>query len=123
SGKMTVDSSNKLWIFTKTNINYFTVGKLSTKPKLNTIPIPSSLTNSMLGYENISHLSENRYLVGTTDGYYLLNINDFRFNTYKINITAVEMSRHNEPPINIAINTENEIPYTNNNVYISYAVP
>ena len=39
-------------------------------------PFQSSLTNSMLGYENITQLSNSIYLIGTTDGYYTININN-----------------------------------------------
>ncbi|MGK4568915.1 two-component regulator propeller domain-containing protein [Flavobacterium sp. 3HN19-14] len=39
SGKLIVDQSNKMWVFTKNYINYFSLGKLSTQLKQNIIPI------------------------------------------------------------------------------------
>ena len=62
SGKMIVDNSNKIWLFSKNYIHYFTLSKLSSDLKQNTIPIPSALTNSMLGFENITQLSNYGYL-------------------------------------------------------------
>ena len=49
SGKMIVDNSNKIWLFSKNYIHYFSLSKLSNQLKQNVIPIPASLTNSMLG--------------------------------------------------------------------------
>jgi hypothetical protein len=57
SGKLIVDNSNKIWLFSKNYIHYFSLSKLSNQLKQNVIPIPASLTNSMLGYENITQIS------------------------------------------------------------------
>jgi hypothetical protein len=61
---------------------YFSLGKLSNQLKQNIIPIPASLTNSMSGFENIEQISNYEYLIGTTDGYYTININDLSFKGY-----------------------------------------
>jgi hypothetical protein len=44
SGKMIVDNSNKIWLFSKNYIHYFTLSKLSSDLKQNNIPIPAALT-------------------------------------------------------------------------------
>ena len=90
TGKMIVDKSNKLWFFTKNYIHYYSSGKLSSELKKNSLPIPSSLTNSMPGYENILQLNEANYLIGTTDGFYILKNNDFKFNNYKVPAISIE---------------------------------
>jgi AraC family chitin signaling transcriptional activator len=123
SGKMIVDNSNKIWLFTKNYIHYFTLSKLSSDLKLNTIPIPSSLTNSMLGYENISQLSNSIYLIGTTDGYYTLNINDLSFKNYSVSISNVSINKLNQGFTNCSINEEGSFAYDENNITISYTVP
>ncbi len=123
SGKMIVDRSNKLWIFTKNNINYFTTGKISSHPKINTIPIPYSLNNSMLGYENIASIGENNYLIGTTDGYYAIDINDLKFNKYNIHLNSVYKSRTNSEIQYLSCNEEASIPYTFNNLTFDFSVP
>lgn len=123
SGKLIVDSANKLWIFTRNSINFFTLGKLSNQPKRNTIPIPSTLTNSMLGYENITHVGDNNYLVGTTDGYYLLNFDKLTFSNYKIGITGITKSRFKDPAVNLSVTSPEEVRYAENNITFSYSVP
>ncbi|HEY0047087.1 MAG TPA: triple tyrosine motif-containing protein [Flavobacterium sp.] len=123
SGKLIVDSSNKLWLFTKNRINYFSLGKLSSNLKMNTIPIPSSLTNSMSGYENISKIGQNSFLVGTTDGYYLLDSGLLQFSDYSVLITFATKSKFNDPASNLQLTEEVEVPYSENNITIAYAVP
>ena len=45
SGRLVLDNSNKLWLFSKNYINYFTLNKLNSDLKKNVISIPSSLSN------------------------------------------------------------------------------
>jgi DNA-binding CsgD family transcriptional regulator len=123
SGKLMVDKSNKIWLFTKNYINYFTSGKLSTQLKKNIIPIPATLTNSMLGYENISQLTNSTYLIGTTDGYYTLNVDDLSFKNYSVSITSIASNKLNKPAVNASISENGAFKYDENNITFSYTVP
>ncbi len=123
SGKMIVDDSNKIWLFSKNYIHYFSLSKLSTKLKKNSIPIPASLTNSMLGFENITQLTNYIYLIGTTDGYYTININDLSFRNYSISISNVSSNKLNKNSINCSITDSGSFKYDQNNISISYTVP
>lgn len=123
SGKMILDNSNKLWLFSKNYINYFTLNKLSSDLKKNSIPIPSSLTNSMLGYENCTQLSNSNYLIGTTDGYYTININDLSFKNYSVSISDISINKLNEKLTSFSITEEGNFKYDENNVTFSYTVP
>ena len=123
SGKLIVDNSNKIWLFSKNYLHYFTQSKLSSQLKTNAIPIPSSLTNSMLGYENITQLSNNVYLIGTTDGYYTININDLSFKNYRISISNVLVNRTNEKAKSISVIEKGEFQHDENNINFNYTVP
>ena len=123
SGKLIIDKSNKIWVFSKNYINYFSSSKLSKQLKKNVIPIPASLNNSMLGYENINQISDSEYLIGTTDGYYTLNIDDLGFKNYSVSITAISSNKLNERISNSSIADEGEFKYDQNNITISYTVP
>jgi AraC family chitin signaling transcriptional activator len=123
SGKLIPDASGKLWIFTKNYINYFTQSKLSNQLKLNSIPIPNSLTNTMSGYENVSKISNSNYLVGTTDGYYIIDINDLIFKNYTISISSVGVNKQNEKIEYQIINKEGSFDNDENNITINYTVP
>lgn len=123
SGKLIPDSANRLWFFTKNYINYLSSGKLNADLKHNIIPIPSSLTNSMLGYENITQLSPSVYLIGTTDGYYTINLHDISFKKYRTSITNIAANAQNKPPFNINIIGEGSLDYSDNNLTISFTQP
>jgi ligand-binding sensor domain-containing protein/DNA-binding CsgD family transcriptional regulator len=123
TGKMIVDKSNKLWFFTKSYIHYFSSGKLSTDLKKNSLPIPSSMTNSMPGYENILQLNDVNYLIGSTDGYYILKNIDFKFSNYNVSIIRISNSGVNSKPLNISIKDEVHLEHDQNNIEFSYTVP
>ena len=123
TGKMIVDKSNKLWFFTKNYIHYYSSGKLSSELKKSSLPIPSSLTNSMPGYENILQLSDDNYLIGTTDGFYILKNNDFKFNNHKVSIFAITNNTVNTKSANVSISEEGSFGYDENNLAFYYAVP
>ncbi len=123
SGKLIVDQSNKIWLFSKNYIHYFTLSKLGNTLKQNDIPIPSSLTNSMLGYENISQLTNSEYLIGTTDGYYTLNINDLIFKNQNIAITNITINELNKKVTNCSIADNGNFNYRKNNITFSYTIP
>lgn len=123
SGKLIVDSSNKLWLFTKNYVHYFTLSKLSNQLKDNSIPIPASLRNSMLGYENITQLTHSLYLIGTTDGYYTININDLSFKNYSVSISGVTINKLDEKLKNCSIEAAGSFEYDENNITIQFTVP
>lgn len=123
SGKLIVDSQQRLWIFTRDRLNCFSSGKLSDTPKRGAIPIPSSLTKSMQGYENIALLRNDNYLVGTTDGFYTFNINRFSTSVYNVNITAIEANKSNAPSVNVALTPDESVPYAQNNLTFRFSVP
>jgi DNA-binding CsgD family transcriptional regulator/ligand-binding sensor domain-containing protein len=100
SAKLLSDkSSNKLWSFTKDDVRYFTPGKLSNKPGLKIIPIKGTLHIGASGYENIIHLQDKKYLIGTSDGYLTINLNsikepaDFYVNINKILNNEIDKSQ------------------------------
>ncbi len=122
SGKM-VTTSDKLWIFTKNRINYFSLAKMSSTLRLKSIPIKTTLTNSMSGYENISQIGANTYLVGTTDGYYSLIPNEISVTNHRVSITSALKNKFNQATTSVDITGEVDIPYRENNITITFAVP
>jgi DNA-binding CsgD family transcriptional regulator len=123
SGKLIVDESNKIWLFSKNYIHYFSASKLSNQLKQNVIPIPSSLTNSMLGFENITQISKSTYLIGTTDGYYTLNIDDLSFKNYTVLISEITTNKLNQTQNNAALSEEGRFSSNENNITFNYTVP
>jgi AraC family chitin signaling transcriptional activator len=123
SGRMLVDTSGKIWFFSRNYIYYFTTSKLSNQLKQNSIPIPSSISNSQLGYENISQVSSSIYLVGTSDGYYTIDIGNLSFRSYAVSISNIEINRLNEKAVSCQISESGDFSSKENNITFSYTVP
>jgi hypothetical protein len=123
SGKLIVDKTNKIWVFTKNYLHYFTLSKLSSELKKNSIPIPSSLTNSMSGFENITSLSNALYLIGTTDGYYTINLDELSFKNYSVSISKISSNKTNDSQTNSTIKEAGVFDYDQNNINIYFTVP
>jgi DNA-binding CsgD family transcriptional regulator len=77
----------------------------------------------MLGYENISQLSNSVYFFGATDGYYLLNINDMYFDDYKLSISKIITNTLNEVVHTDDILNSGKFQSDENNITINYTVP
>nr|WP_314840498.1 triple tyrosine motif-containing protein [uncultured Flavobacterium sp.] len=123
SGKLIVDNSNKIWLFSKNYIHYFSLSKFSKQLTQNVIPIPAALTNSMLGYENITQISHSNYLIGTTDGYYILNLNELGLKNYNVSLSGITTNKQNESFQNQSILSEGSFDHDENNISVFYAVP
>lgn len=124
SGKMIPDeAAGRLWFFSMNYINYFSYGKLDSGIKHHTIAIPSSLTNSMQGYENITPLEMGRYLIGTTDGFYTIAPDELAFARYNMVITGMEVSEQNREPVMAGMSGNPEFGHRANNVTFYYTVP
>ena len=124
SGKLTVEG-DKMWLFTKSYIYYFTAGNFNTQLKHHRIPIPSVITNPMAGYENISPIANNRYLVGKTEGYFIINLNDFKVKSHPITLTSVTVNTVENKKIDthLILTEEGEIDHDENNIVFNYTVP
>lgn len=123
SGKLNVDKSNKMWLFTKSYIYYFTSGNFDSKLKKHKIPIPFSITNPMIGYENITQISDSEYLVGKTDGYFIINLADFKVRNHNVILTSVSVNKLSKPLIDVSITDEGDLSHDENNLIFNFTVP
>lgn len=123
SGKLIVDKTDKLWIFTRNHINYFTHSNFNDKLLHYSVPIPYNIANTMSGYENISYMDDNKYLIGTVNGYYLFNPEERPSDSYKVYITAAENYRQNDSIVFSDLNKESVFNYTHNNFVFSFTIP
>lgn len=125
SAKLLFDKiSNKLWSFTKEDIRYFTPGKLSNKPSLEIIPIKGSVHKGASGYENIIYLSDKKYLIGTSDGYLIVNLNNIKEpNTFKVSVNKVFNHEFDAPKSRLSLSKSDTFKSYKNNFEFFYSVP
>ena len=126
SGKLVNDKkTNKLWGFSGKGISYVVPGRLSNIPKINRISLPIILRKDVTDSENITYLKDNQYLLGTSTGYFVLDLNKIIEKTYNIEITSISLSKYKSPDSLILINKEILGNFMNdeNNIEFSYGIP
>ncbi|RZN84826.1 MAG: LuxR family transcriptional regulator [Winogradskyella sp.] len=123
SGKLIHDKENsRLWCFFKDQLIYVEPGKLTGQPTVNPIDLPSDLRKSKLGFENILHLKDDSYLMGTTDGYLIIDINRFKKREYYISINNASYSSLQQDIKPINISEEVTLLNKQNDLYFNYSV-
>lgn len=123
SGKLIYDQSNKLWSFTKNNLSYLDSGSLSDTPELIKIALPDNQINSMNGYENITHLFDDEYLIGTSNGYIIIDISQFKSKDYFISINTIKAGNLGLDLKWVNKREEGNFDNKTNNFYVSYSIP
>ncbi|MDY2585803.1 helix-turn-helix and ligand-binding sensor domain-containing protein [Winogradskyella aquimaris] len=123
SGKLIYDDlTNRLWLFSKNSIIFIEPGALSAKPKINTIPIPYYLRNSKVGYENILSLNRNEFLIGTTDGYLIVNIGAIQHDAKSIKIDQVSNNSLYYKSAQLRLDQSPQLANKNNNIVFKYSI-
>ncbi|EDP95158.1 triple tyrosine motif-containing protein [Kordia algicida OT-1] len=123
SGRLVVDKVGYLWAFTKNYVNYVTKEKLDGNFKIQRIAIPQSLRKEMKGYENIAHLSGKNYLLGTSDGYIIINLSEIHNKEYEISINHIANHTLLGGVQEIALTNEGEFDAKENFLEFKYSIP
>jgi AraC family chitin signaling transcriptional activator len=125
SGKLISDDySNKIWSFTNEGLRFLNPGKLSDKATLEIISIKRSLFKGLSGFENIIHLDNEKYLVGTVDGYLIVDLNKIITpENLEININQIFNHELNQPSKNIRLNANVTFMNKENSLEFYYSVP
>ena len=100
SGKLIFNEVNRtLWSFSKKNISYIAPSNLSNNLKIERIPFSKSLPKGLTGYENISHLKEQKHLIGTSNGYVVIDLDKVNLKQSNVTINSISAHSINESPI------------------------
>ncbi|WP_242092443.1 triple tyrosine motif-containing protein [Aestuariivivens sediminicola] len=93
SGKLIpVKETNTLWAFSERNLSYLSLNNLSGSPRINKIPWSKALPKGLTGYENVSYLDDNSYLIGTSTGFVLLDLDKIKEKTFHVEINTIHVS-------------------------------
>ena len=119
------DDTGKLWGFTDSNIIYLAPGQFNNELVANRIPIPKSFRNSMgvFGFESITHLKDELYLIGISNGYVTLNLKKLKTQEYHISIHSVSKEFYDAPKIAAKVGGNHMFNYTENNLNFGFSVP
>ena len=123
SGKMVVTKDKRLWLFTQDKIIQITTGMLSEEPVISQLFIPAEVRQTLTGYENVTFLNNKTFLLGTNDGYFLIDLNTYsnQNNQVSINRIAQKQSQYKE---NILPFKEGlELSFKQNSIIFNYSTP
>ncbi len=125
SAELAFNQSNTiLWSFSKETINYLIPGKLSNKPIVNSIPISASIPKATYGYENIIHLEDQKYLIGTSNGYIAINLNKLNeAKDFKVTINKINNYILDKPKNKVNLFEQSEFSSDENNFEFYFGVP
>jgi DNA-binding CsgD family transcriptional regulator len=96
---------------------------LSSELKLNNVPLSETLPKGLTGYENISHLSEDKFLIGAASGYVIIDFNRFKEKTTSVNINDITISDQDINEKKVKLNESGEFENNYNNIEFSFSVP
>ncbi|NLP57096.1 triple tyrosine motif-containing protein [Lutibacter sp. B1] len=124
SGKLIANNeTNTLWGFTNKSVVYFSPGKLNNEPKADKISFPTSIRRDFAGYESIAHMYDKSFLLGSSRGYVILDLNKLESKSYAIKINSIEKSILNETKTLISLEKDTNFKFKENNLYFTYSVP
>ena len=93
-----------LWRYVDDNIAFITYGAMSELPNIKLYPLSSSSNNVVAGFENVTKISNNEYLVGRYNGYIIINdnikppIKDFNIVINKLEVNAIDQPKERLDP-------------------------
>lgn len=127
SGKLMVDKqSNALFGLSNTHISFVSKGKLSSKPNINKIYLPSSLRDNVSSYESVLNLGDEQYLFGTSKGYLIIDLSKLQNNKdYQIKLDLIENSKNKDKDSIVVVDksTSGVFENTQHNFKFSFSIP
>lgn len=114
----------RIWRLGDQSVMFVQPGKINTKYKLQSIPIATTLRKNLgvSGFENIQFIKENNYLLGTSNGYVLLNLDAVTPVQYKINLKAAWREYFDANADPLALDSAIVVPYKDNKLRFAYNV-
>ncbi len=117
------EKKNTFYSFSNNNILFITSNSISLKPQVKRIPIAASIRNNVLGFENLTQISDNNYLIGTSRGYLLLNdAIETKQQDIAISFQKVLVNKIDDIKTNLSLAGEVVLENKQNNIDFSYSI-
>lgn len=117
--------SKNIWGFSDRNIISLLKGKFNEKPRRIEIPVSSSFRRNLgvTGFENLTYLEDDLFLVGISDGYIKLDLNNFNPKEYTIKINSIHKEFRNALVENVSLLEKPKFKSDENTLNFSFSVP
>ncbi len=116
--------TDRLWSFSSDGINYVTASKLSGEKRIDRIPFPVEIRQDVTGFEDITHIGNQRFLLGSKTGYAIFdldNLSDHK-SEIKINQVAVRKLKGNDSINLVNLNEKPNLENNENTLKFSYSI-
>jgi len=119
------NSEQRLWFFTKYGLQYVTQSTLSNKLNSSHISIPQDIRANfgVSGFENISKISDFKYLIGSSNGFVSLDLTKVEPSKQEVQINSIYFGDYQALGFKAPKDTKGAFEYVNNNIRIEYSVP
>jgi DNA-binding CsgD family transcriptional regulator len=119
------NSEQRLWFFTNSGIQYVSQSTLSNKLNSTNISIPRNIRANLgvSGFENISKISESKYLIGSSNGYVSLDLEKVESSNNDVHINSIYFGGYQELSSKAPMDINGCFKYSNNNVRFEFSVP
>lgn len=124
SGKLIFDKDrNRLWAFTKSEMLYLEPGQMTEELEINSIAIPENLRKNKAGFENLLYLDNNKYLIGGTTGYFILDLNKIELTQNSLIWSGITSYSGQNPSQALPIAGNLQLPNSQTSINFSFGVP
>ncbi|MFD2835516.1 triple tyrosine motif-containing protein [Gramella sp. AN32] len=124
SGRVVSDTNaEKIWAFGNEGIYEVSRASLNNSYELKVIYIDQKFRNIAVGYENLSKINENEYLVGISNGYLKFdNATSFK-QTPSVHINSIVAGDINSEKFQVKPDESGEFGFKNNNIDFEFSTP
>lgn len=122
SAKMVVDREKYLWLFERNNLIRIEKGALSNEYVINKFPLSYELRKTNTGFENISHIVQDQYLLGSSNGFFVFDTSKIETYAPEITIDALTVSSINNQKQDVDFSDEIKLSSYYNNITVNYFI-
>ena len=122
SAKMVVDREKFLWVFERNNLIRVEKGALSSEYIVNKFPLPFDMRKTNTGFENISHVSQDEYLIGTSNGFFVFDTSKIKSYPPNIMLNAFLASNKSNQNQQVEFDTKIKLKADFNSVSAHYFI-
>ena len=122
SGKLVFDDMNRLWAFNKSCIKYAEKGPVPGNNSIKSIPITNHWRKTTVSFENITHLQDNRYIIGKTNGYILVDLNQIKTEQHTVFLNDIHVWQKDTVK-EVDLNEDGHFKYKEGNIRFNVSVP
>ncbi|MBU2525535.1 MAG: LuxR C-terminal-related transcriptional regulator [Bacteroidetes bacterium] len=111
SGKLSNIDNQELWLFNKNNIAIGRKNLLTGSMDVSKVILPQHKRKTMVGYENVTKLSEGKYLIGNTTGYIILQTDQTEIPDFQLYLNGISHINKKDVSTQHPVNESFQVPY------------